>query len=139
MAQHERSSIKRYALTFSKTLVLHHLIVLHHVIHYLNLLEKYNDFKKKKKSRCFPLLHRVLSSTSFLLPPCEIVGVGVGVGEEDTNQQEDNLINKNNPSDFGVQEASFGENILDFEARERWVFLLLLLHLFSFYLNLRCL
>ena len=49
----------------------------------------------------------------------EIVGVGVGV--EDTNQQEDNnLINK---TDFGVQEASFGENVLDFEARERWVFL----------------
>ena len=47
--------------------------------------------------------------------------VGVGVGEEDTNQQEDNhLINK---TDFGVQEASFGENVLDFEARERWVFL----------------
>ena len=45
----------------------------------------------------------------------------VGVGEEDTNQQEDNhLINK---TDFGVQEASFGENVLDFEARERWVFL----------------
>nr|POE44931.1 isoform 2 of cyclin-dependent kinase inhibitor 4 [Quercus suber] len=40
----------------------------------------------------------------------------VGVGEEDTNQQEDNLINK---TDFGVQEASFGENVLDFEARER--------------------
>ena len=48
----------------------------------------------------------------------EIVGVGVCV--EDTNQQEDNLINK---TDFGVQEASFGENVLDFEARERWVFL----------------
>ncbi|KAM4117143.1 hypothetical protein ACJW30_02G102000 [Castanea mollissima] len=44
------------------------------------------------------------------------VGVGVGVGEVDTNQQEDNLINK---TDFGVQEASFGENVLDFEARER--------------------
>lgn len=42
--------------------------------------------------------------------------VGVGVGEEDTNQQEDNLINK---TDFGAQEASFGENVLDFEARER--------------------
>ncbi|KAK9991535.1 hypothetical protein SO802_026520 [Lithocarpus litseifolius] len=40
----------------------------------------------------------------------------VGVGEEDTNRQEDNLINK---TDFGVQEASFGENVLDFEARER--------------------
>ena len=66
--------------------------------------------------------------------------VGVGVGEEDTYQQENNLINKNNPSDFGVQEASFRENVLDFEARERWVFLLLLLlHLYSFYLNLHCL
>ena len=63
----------------------------------------------------------------------------MGVGEEDTNQQEDNLINKNNPSDFGVQEASFRENVLDFEARERWVFLLLLHHLFSFHLNLHCL
>ena len=67
------------------------------------------------------------------------VGAGVGVDVEDTNQQEDNLINKNNSSDFGVQEASFGENVLEFEARERWVFLLLLLLLFSFYLNHYCL
>ena len=80
-----------------------------------------------------------MSSTSSLLPPYEIVGVGAGVGVDvkDTNQQEDNLINKNNSSDFGVQEASFGENVLEFEARERWVFLLLLL--FSFYLNHYCL
>ena len=63
----------------------------------------------------------------------EIVGVGVCV--EDTNQQEDNLINK---TDFGVQEASFGENVLDFEARERWVFLSSSSSL-SFYLNLCCL
>ncbi|XP_030922763.1 cyclin-dependent kinase inhibitor 4-like [Quercus lobata] len=50
------------------------------------------------------------SKEAHILNHDEIVGV------EDTNQQEDNLINK---TDFGVQEASFGENVLDFEARER--------------------
>ena len=60
-----------------------------------------------------PLLHLCLLLVRLW------VQVGVGVGEEDTYQQENNLINKNNPSDFGVQEASFRENVLDFEVRER--------------------
>lgn len=46
--------------------------------------------------------------------------------EEDLQEKKEksgnNYNNNNNNSDLGVEEASFGENVLEFEGRERWVF-----------------
>lgn len=47
--------------------------------------------------------------------------------EEDLQEKKEKSGNNynNNNSDLGVEEASFGENVLEFEGRERWVFFFL--------------
>lgn len=46
----------------------------------------------------------------------------VGGDKEEDLQEKKEKSSKNNNGDLGLEEASFGENILDFEGRERWVF-----------------
>lgn len=44
------------------------------------------------------------------------------VEKEEDLQEKNEKSGNNNNGDLGVEEASFGENVLEFEGRERWVF-----------------
>ena len=56
------------------------------------------------------------------------------VEKEDDLQEKNEKSGNNNNGDLGVEEASFGENVLEFEGRERWVFLFLFFYYSSFLL-----